>query len=70
MNREATEKLKLDRRLLNRRGWASKAELEAALASLPDVSHKIAPPEEESPGSDAETASGDPGAAPVPPRVE
>ena len=70
MNREATEKLKLDRRLMYRRGWISKAELEDALESLPDLSHKIAPPEEESPQSGAETASGEPGVAQAPPRVE
>jgi hypothetical protein len=70
MNREATEKLKLDRRLINRRGWISKAEVEDALESLPDLSHKIAPPEEESPQSGAETASAEPGAAKESPRVE
>jgi hypothetical protein len=78
MNREATEKLRLDRRLINRRGWVSKAELEKHLEALPDVSHKIAPPEEEEPSkaapageTDSETA-GEQGAAPkvVPPRVE
>ena len=48
MNRESTKKLKVDRRLIDRRGWISKAELEKELAALPDVSDKIAPPEEES----------------------
>ena len=47
MNREAIEGLRLDRRLLNRRGWISKAEREAELAALPDVSDKVAPPDED-----------------------
>jgi hypothetical protein len=58
MNREATENLRLDRRLLNRRGWISKAERENELAALPDVSEKIAPPDDEGP------ADGSPGSAP------
>ena len=78
MNREATEKLQFDKRLINRRGWISKAELEKLLEALPDVSHKIAPVEEEElseVGPAAETVSetpGESGAAPeaVPPRVE
>ena len=43
---ESLRKLRLDRRLADRPGWVSKEELERALASLPDVSEKIAPPEE------------------------
>jgi hypothetical protein len=78
MNREATKKLRLDRRLIDRQGWISKAELEKDLEALPDVSHKIAPFEEEKPSEAApaeETvsgAAGGRGAAPetVPPRVE
>ena len=79
MNREAMEKLRLDRRLINRRGWVSKAELEKNLEALPDVSDKIAPRDEEEEPSKAapaeETvseAAGEQGAAPeaVPPRVE
>ena len=78
MNREATEKLRLDRRLIDRRDWISKAELEKGLEALPDVSHKIAPSEEEERSEAApaeETASETPGereTAPeaVPPRVE
>ena len=66
MNREANKRLKFDRRLINRRGWVSKAELEDALESLPDLSHKISPIDEES----TEAASGQPGADSVPPRVE
>ena len=79
MNRESTEKLRLDRRLINRPGWISKAELEKNLEALPDVSDKIAPLEEaEEPSKAApaeETLSetvDHPGAAPetVSPRVE
>ena len=43
MDRESTQRLKLDRRLIRRRGWLSEEELQSELASLPDVSHKIAP---------------------------
>jgi hypothetical protein len=48
MIESALRKLRLDRRLLNRRGWISREELERALAELPDVSDKIAPAEESS----------------------
>jgi hypothetical protein len=40
MNRESLAKMRLDRRLLLRRGWLKDAEREQALASLPDVGHK------------------------------
>ena len=40
MNRDALQKLRLDRRLLERRGWMSDAELDRELASLPDVRAK------------------------------
>jgi hypothetical protein len=43
MERDSTRRLKLDRRLIGRRGWLSEEELERELAALPDVSHKIAP---------------------------
>jgi len=46
MIESALRKLRLDRRLLDRRGWISREELERALAELPDVSDKIAPAEE------------------------
>jgi len=78
MNREALKDLRTDRRMINRRGWISKAELEKDLEALPDVSNKIAPPEEEEPSkaapaeeTDSETV-GDPGALPevVSPRAE
>ena len=40
MNRESLEKLRLDRRLLNRRGWMSAAERTRTLEGLPDVAQK------------------------------
>jgi hypothetical protein len=40
MNRDAMQKLRLDRRLLRRRGQISEAELARELEKLPDVSHK------------------------------
>jgi hypothetical protein len=43
MDRESMKRLRLDRRLIRRRGWVSKEELERELTALPDVSHKIAP---------------------------
>jgi len=47
MDRESMRRLKLDRRLIRRRGWLSEQELERELAALPDASHKIAPIEGE-----------------------
>ena len=43
MDRESTRRLRLDRRLIRRRGWISEQELQRELAALPDVSHKMAP---------------------------
>jgi len=40
MNRESLDKLRLDRRLLKRRGWMSQAELARSLEQLPDVAGK------------------------------
>jgi hypothetical protein len=48
MNHDALERLRLDRRLIKRRGWISGSDLEQALAELPDVSDKVAPPDEDS----------------------
>ena len=45
MNADSTRKLKTDRRLIHRRGWISKSELQKQLDALPDVSDKIAPPQ-------------------------
>jgi len=40
MNREALNKLRLDRRLIRRRGWIGAAELERAIEELPDRAGK------------------------------
>ena len=48
---DSIQKLRLDRRLLGRRGWVSEQELERELASLPDVADKAVPL-----GSDADDA--------------
>jgi hypothetical protein len=42
----ALRKLRLDRRMLDRRSWIAPKDLERELAALPDVSAKIAPVEE------------------------
>jgi hypothetical protein len=52
MLRDAIRVLKLDRRLVHRRGWIDGKELAQALAELPDVEAKAAeppPPLEEPP---------------------
>jgi hypothetical protein len=47
MDRESKERLRLDRRLVRRRGHLSPEELERELAKLPDVAHKAVPLEPE-----------------------
>ncbi len=42
MDRRSVENMKLDRRLINRRGWIAPEDLQRELAALPDVSHKVA----------------------------
>ncbi len=46
MDRETISKLRLDKRLISRRGWISPDDLDRELEALPDVSSKIAPIEE------------------------
>jgi hypothetical protein len=58
MNRESLEKLRLDRRLIGRRGWMSNAERARALEELPDVSNKattLGAESGEEPGAQGET---------------
>ncbi len=43
MDQKSMRRLRLDRRLIRRRGWLSEEDLERELTALPDVSHKIAP---------------------------
>lgn len=42
MDRETISKLRLDRRLIRRRGWISPDDLEREIEALPDVANKIA----------------------------
>jgi hypothetical protein len=53
----ALRKLRLDRRMLDRRGWIAREDLERELAALPDAADKIAPTEE--PGEPAESPATD-----------
>ena len=46
MDRETMSKLRLDKRLIRRRGWISRDDLDRELEALPDVSSKIAQIEE------------------------
>lgn len=43
MDRQSRERLRLDRRLIRRRGHMSPEELERALGALPDVAAKAIP---------------------------
>jgi hypothetical protein len=40
MDRRSIDRLRLDRRLIRRRGWISKEELRAELEALPDAAQK------------------------------
>ena len=64
MNNDSTRKLKVDRRLIHRRGWISKNELQKQLDALPDVSDKIAPPDDSDDEGEARRV------AEAPPRAE
>ncbi|HUT78447.1 MAG TPA: hypothetical protein VM285_12215 [Polyangia bacterium] len=46
---EALRDLKVDRRMLERRGWITRQERAAAFAALPDAADKVAPQEETPP---------------------
>ena len=49
MDRRARERMKLDRRLIERHDWIGAKELEKELEALPDVADKAAPPEADEP---------------------
>ena len=49
--------LRLDRRLIGRRDWIAPEALQQVLETLPDLSHKLAPPEEDAPKAGGEPAS-------------
>ena len=55
VDQKSLEQMKLDRRLIRRRGWITAKELERELQALPDVAHKVAPPETDD--DDASAAS-------------
>jgi hypothetical protein len=42
MDRETISKLRLDKRLIHRRGWISPDDLDREIEALPDVADKIA----------------------------
>jgi hypothetical protein len=66
MDRDSMERLRLDRRLIRRRGWMAKEDLDRELAELPDVSDKIAPREErEATSSESPEAQTPPGGTPL-----
>jgi hypothetical protein len=46
MDRETISKLRLDRRLIQRRGWISPEDLDREIEALPDVSNKAAADEQ------------------------
>lgn len=59
MNLQSMQKLRLDRRLIDRNNWISGKELESELDSLPDASHKavtIGQAEDEAKGFPDESA--------------
>ena len=45
MDLESMKQLELDVRMMRRRSWIAREDLEKRLAELPDVSHKAAPVE-------------------------
>ena len=69
MDRESMKKLRLDRRLIRRRGWIRPNELEKELSRLPDVSDKVAPIEEDAPGANEADAPPDPDSE-APPSIQ
>ena len=66
MENRAQRLLRLDRRLLDRRGWISREELERELAALPDVSDKIQPEESAEVDSPGDFASSENPGSPFP----
>ena len=45
MDRQFLRELRLDRRLIRRRNWIAREDLERELAELPDIADKVAPEE-------------------------
>jgi len=55
---DSMKTLRLDKRLIHRRGWIDPEQLERELAALPDVAAKVRPPEEEGAGAGSGVAPG------------
>jgi len=65
MNRDSIQKLRLDRRLVRRRGWISESELTRELEKLPDVAQKaitLGSAADEREGDSAKRGHGEPSA--------
>ena len=60
MDRNSMAQLRLDRRLIRRRGWISSEALADELENLPDVSHKAAPQSTEDPEPSEASEPGEP----------
>jgi hypothetical protein len=59
VDRKSLDRMQLDRRLIRRRNWIARGELERALEQLPDVADKAAPIETEEGAAESEpTPSG------------
>ncbi len=60
MNHDSMKALRLDRRLLRRRGWITEEELEKQLSALPDVADKgqVGDAASEAPAPDAPDTGG------------
>lgn len=69
MDTRTQRRLRLDRRLTDRRGWIASEDLERELAALPDVSEKAVVADAEEAGS-ATRAPEDAGGSPPPPDPE
>ncbi len=66
VDRKSIEQMKFDRRLVRRKEWITRDELEKRLEALPDVSHKIAP-DDDAPSEPSESPRDSPeGDAPEP----
>jgi len=55
---DAIRKLKLDRRLSNRKGWLEEGELETAIGELRDLTEQASTADEIEPGSDGGSPAG------------
>ena len=59
MDTRTQRRLRLDRRLTDRRGWIAPEELERELAALPDVTDTAAQPSADEPDAPSEGAGSD-----------